>query len=394
LIIGGACDASDDIYVTGFLQSTNATFGRWRLSNLQTNGHDFFLAKYDGTGKVLWAKAIRAAQNPQAAWGVGSDAAGNCYAMGDFRGIGNLGDGVTVTNSSWDGTLHTFLVKFDAAGRTLWAHEAASGAWNTPRRIIVDARGNCYLAGAFNGYSIQFGRSVLMGLQTNEIFAAEFDSDGKPLWANRFGSGLDEYPQNMAVDRQGSCYLVVTWMSTVLAENGHVFPDGVVDHRLYSHPKNNDVILKYAPDGSVVWTKYLKEVNPGNLSTIAPDNFGNLHLAGTFWKDNSCVLKLDSLAVTNTDMSGSEVFVAEIGSNMPLSELSGNQRHSCPANPLKLQAIFLGSKPSALVGGRSIEIGDKLEEYTVASIAAETVTLRTIGGATKVLAVGDDRVTR
>jgi hypothetical protein len=343
---------------------------------------------------VLWAKAIGTSRNPQTPWAVASDAAGNCFVTSDLLGVWDLGDGVMVTNSSWDGTVHTLLAKVDGTGKTLWAREAASGAWNTPRAIAADAEGNCYVTGEFNGYSIVFGQSVVVGLQTNEVFTAKFDSMGKPLWANRFGNGQYEEARGIAVDGAGNCYMIGTWYYTQLVATNLVFPNGLSSRMLYPYPKYNHFIMKYAPDGAALWTKYLTNRSPEILANIVTDSSGNAHLAGAWWKDNSNVVTFDALTITNMNPSRSEVFVAELGTNTPLSELSRKQRHTSPVDPFKLQAIFLGPKPSALVGGQSVGVGDKVGRYMVASIAAETVTLKSVSGKSKVLAMGDERVGR
>ena len=83
-MLGGAVDASNHLlYATGFLSSARAMFGRWLPSNSQTNGQGFCLVKYDGTGEVLWAKAIRTSRNPHRPLGCGVRMpAGNCYGDG------------------------------------------------------------------------------------------------------------------------------------------------------------------------------------------------------------------------------------------------------------------------------------------------------------------------
>jgi hypothetical protein len=54
-------------------------------------------------------------------------------------------------------------------------------------------------------------------------------------------------------------------------------------------------------------------------------------------------------------------------------------------DPLKLQAIFFSTRPSAIIGGRTVFIGDKVADFKVTKIDQQTVTLLTSGGETKVL---------
>ena len=234
-----------------------------------------------------------------------------------------------------------------------------------------------------------------MGFQTDEVFTAKFDSLGEPLWANRFGSGQYEEARGVAVDGAGNCYMTGTWYSTQFVATNLVCPNGLSTRMLYPYPKYNDFVIKYAPDGAALWTKYLTNRSPEILANIAADPAGNLHLAGTWWKDNSNVVTFDTLTITNMNPSAERsVCSRDWNPTRSLSEMSAKPRHTSPFDPVKLQAIFLGSKPSALVGGRSVGVGDKVGGYKVTGIAPETVTLRAASGENKVLALGGERAGR
>src|SRR5262245_27253616 len=76
---------------------------------------DAFVAKFNGAGKLLWAKSFGDG-DWQGANVVRADASGNVLLAGDFDGTINLG-GVPLINSSvWNST---FVAKFDPAGAHL-----------------------------------------------------------------------------------------------------------------------------------------------------------------------------------------------------------------------------------------------------------------------------------
>src|SRR5262249_42166161 len=56
-----SADVSGNIFVTGYIQSPSVTFGTITLTD--SGGHDFFIAKYDSSGNVLWAKSAGGTQN-------------------------------------------------------------------------------------------------------------------------------------------------------------------------------------------------------------------------------------------------------------------------------------------------------------------------------------------
>src|SRR5439155_12885533 len=101
---GVAVDGGGNVYVAGQFNGTG-DFGGVTLT--AAGGRDAFVAKLDPNGQVLWANRWGAANNDEAGFGVGVDAAGNVYALGDRRGqnLANNGDDV---------------LKFSPAGSLLW----------------------------------------------------------------------------------------------------------------------------------------------------------------------------------------------------------------------------------------------------------------------------------
>ncbi len=51
-----ACDANANSYVTGYFQSASITFGSVTLMNTSVDSADIFVTKYDALGNVIWAK--------------------------------------------------------------------------------------------------------------------------------------------------------------------------------------------------------------------------------------------------------------------------------------------------------------------------------------------------
>ena len=58
-----ATDAAGNVYVAGYFESNTMTIGTTTLTNSGTTsssgskGYDIFLAKYDNSGNVMWAKS-------------------------------------------------------------------------------------------------------------------------------------------------------------------------------------------------------------------------------------------------------------------------------------------------------------------------------------------------
>src|SRR5437764_11653492 len=73
---GIAVDASGNSYVTGSFHDL-AVFGDVTLTS--TGGYDIFVAKYDSTGKVLWANQAGGSNFDDHGLAIALDGAGNCY---------------------------------------------------------------------------------------------------------------------------------------------------------------------------------------------------------------------------------------------------------------------------------------------------------------------------
>jgi len=77
-------DHVGNIYITGFSQSSTITFGNTTLTKVGEDYADIFVAKYNPSGKVLWAKSF-GGSNYEEGECIIVDATGNIYLTGFFR---------------------------------------------------------------------------------------------------------------------------------------------------------------------------------------------------------------------------------------------------------------------------------------------------------------------
>ena len=175
-IVGGlepmavSVDSNGNTFVTGYFQSPTITLGNITLTNVNNSPDqtwDFFIAKYDTAGNVIWAKSAGGSSFDQGR-SLSADAAGNVFVTGWFGGTIVFG---TTTLSSVGGN-STFLVKYDALGNVLWAKDVSG----RPTTICIDNTGNAYLSGEFSTATCTFGSTVLTNTdpsgQSRDIFIA------------------------------------------------------------------------------------------------------------------------------------------------------------------------------------------------------------------------------
>jgi hypothetical protein len=91
-------DAAGNVYVTGFFDSTNILFGSMALTQSPST-RDIFVAKYDDSGNVLWAKSA-GGTSVDSGIGVALDPVDSVYVTGSFTSTNVLFESVTLTNAN------------------------------------------------------------------------------------------------------------------------------------------------------------------------------------------------------------------------------------------------------------------------------------------------------
>jgi hypothetical protein len=278
-----AADGSGNIYVTGSFTSPTITFGSITLTNAGSSTNDLFLAKYDASGNIIWAKSAGGAGDDGAS-SVAMDNSGNIYVAGGFTSPTITFGSTTLTIV---GTGDIFLVKYDANGNVLWAKNAGgiinnSNYNNAATSVAIDASGNSYVAGYFSSPTITFGSTTLTNTNTDtldynsDIFLAKYDANGNVIWAKKAGGSGDEDDDanSVAVDGSGNAYVVGFFDSNTIT----------FDTTTLTNTGNFDIFLvKYDANGNVIWAKGADSSGDDGLTfSVAVDGSGNSYVAGMF----------------------------------------------------------------------------------------------------------------
>jgi hypothetical protein len=161
-------------------------------------------------GSYRWAHSY-GDDAEQAGVNVAVDGAGNVFVTGSIQGTVDFGGGPRqpADMNSMGKDYDVFLLKLDAQGRHLWSKRFGDAGNQFGKAVAVDAQGNVFLFGDFSG-SIHFGgmTDALLSGGASDLFAANFDSQGNPLWSKRFGGTAIEYGHALAVDKDNN--IVIT----------------------------------------------------------------------------------------------------------------------------------------------------------------------------------------
>lgn len=169
----GIClDASNNLFITGSFNTPTLAIGSNTFTNTGT-GDDIFIAKYNSTGNVAWAKSA-GGSNVDAGFGVSADANGNVYMMGQYASsviaigtstLSNAGP----TGTSWD----LFIAGYSASGNPLWATSIngnKSELVSSGKCISVNAAGNIFIGGAFASSTVALGTTTLTNSGPANVF--------------------------------------------------------------------------------------------------------------------------------------------------------------------------------------------------------------------------------
>jgi hypothetical protein len=115
-----AVDSSGNVYVTGGFQGT-ANFGSTNLTSI--GSEDIFLAKYNGSGNLIWIIQAGGTNNQDIGEDVCADTNGNVFIVGSFQGQTSFGNKTLIASGSLGiGTVNNqFIAKYNSSGTLIWA---------------------------------------------------------------------------------------------------------------------------------------------------------------------------------------------------------------------------------------------------------------------------------
>ena len=202
---------------------------------------------------------------------------GNDYASAAaFDADGNLFVTGYSETAAGSGVYRTFTAKYcgkaspSCAGKTpgqiIWSDLHAGSGDNRGKSIAVDNDGNVYVSGF--GINAGTGRDFLLLKYDGKAVP----TDQRLIWArtSNGAAGGDDQAVSVRVDSIDNNAIVTGDVLTTACAGEPLFCD-------------NDIrVIRYAPDGSVVWTStYLRPAADDHVKAMALDVSGNIFVVGT-----------------------------------------------------------------------------------------------------------------
>jgi len=202
-----AYDPAGYVYMAGILGGT-ATFGSTLLTTF--GGNDFFLAKYDLNGGVVWARQ-GGGTGGEDAYGVAVSPDGSVTATGYFTGTASF-DGTNV--SALGASLAMFVVNYRPSGQLNWVRSAGGNADVAGYGVTVDNSGIAWVTGEFAG-TANFGGislSAAGALGQADVFVARYSPTGDLLSVYQAGGTNYDVGFALATDAGGTAYVTGDYM--------------------------------------------------------------------------------------------------------------------------------------------------------------------------------------
>jgi hypothetical protein len=237
-----ATDSSGNIYITGY---TGGDLGGQNAGDV-----DAWVAKYDTSGKQQWIQQFGSSVT-DVSNGIATDSSGNIYLTGSTSG--NL-EGQNA------GREDTWFAKYNSNGERQWIQQVGTSGVDLSNGIATDNSGNIYITGYTNGNLEGQNAGIF------DAWVAKYDTTGKQLWIDQFGSFGRDFSSGLATDDSGNIYLTGDTEGNLEGQNAGFY---------------DTWFAKYDTTGKQLWIDQFGSSEFDYSSGIATDSNGNIYLTGS-----------------------------------------------------------------------------------------------------------------
>ena len=266
-------DHAHNTIISGMLYDTSS-FNTTILAS--HGGYDGYVAKYDTSGNVLWAKTFGGAGNDYIGHSA-VDASNNVYITGTFKSTSIY---FTPTDSlvkmSPAAISNSYLAKFDPNGTFLWARLVGSNTQAETWSVAIDPWGNAIIGGVFN-MDITISGTPFTNAFYN-LYMAKFTSAGVLDWAKLGSSeGLCKINE-LSCDYKGNIYAIGKLSTNLTFGTVTATNIGGDDAWFGKYDSSGKCLFMKVLGGSYFVTTTDGALDGGN--TIQPDKLGNFFVGG------------------------------------------------------------------------------------------------------------------
>jgi hypothetical protein len=299
-------DAAGNVYTAGTFEGVyDFDPGPATLNLTASPNSDGFICKMDDSGNLLWVRQFSSTDIVS----IYVDNSGFIYTTGSFGGTVDFDPGSGTFNFTSFGSNDIFILKLDGSGDFAWAKQMGGHQPDLGNSIKVDAFGNIYLGGHFEG-NTDFDPGIntfnLTSFGNNDVYIAKLDAAGNFIWAKQLGGYGNEFCYSITLDGSGNVFIAGAFEGTADFDPG----SGIYN---FSSEGYNDVyITKLDAAGDFVWAKKIGGTSFSECRTIALDALGNIYTSGVFQGDLDVDPGVGTYNLTSVPVLGSGVFISKL----------------------------------------------------------------------------------
>lgn len=164
-----------------------------------------------------------------------------------------------------------------------WANQINGFINDSGNWVAMDRDGNVFVTGVFIG-TLTIGTETLESSGSYASFIIKYDSNGNLLWARNsennicFGVSTDEF---------GNCFITGNFYDSTTFD----------DWTLTSSGSKDIYLVKFDPNGNVIWAKKAGGIDYDSGTAIAVNNLGEIFISGYF----EGTVYFDSVILTNPE---------------------------------------------------------------------------------------------
>lgn len=257
---------------------------------------------------LAWAKTFGGSTLDNAVFTT-TDAVGNVYTSGYCTGTADLDPGTGTSNYTTVGSWDFYVQKLSSSGTFIWGKGFGGFNYESAQSIAVDASGNVYICGFFQG-NLDFdpgsGSHAISSTGADDAYLLKLDASGNFLWVRTFGSSIGyEDGVSIALDNSGNIYFTGFYWTTVDFD-----PDTATTLNFTSAGQADIFITKFDPSGDLLWAESIGGVGNDTPSRLTVSNAGNLYLIGLY--ENTADLNPGTGTNNFTSVGSEDVFVLKL----------------------------------------------------------------------------------
>lgn len=208
-----------------------------------------------------------------------SDASGSIYIIGTFQSTVDFDPSPAFFNLTSNGINDVFIKKMDINGVLIWAVSIGNTQDDYGHSIALDAAGNVYVTGTFEGtvdLDPGAGTANYTSNGLEDIFTLKLDANGNFVWANSFGGTMSDVSNSIALDGMDNVYTTGKFEGTIDLD-----PSAGTSN-FTSNGASDIFVQKLDAAGSFIWANSIGGALGDNSHSIDTDAAGNVFITGLY----------------------------------------------------------------------------------------------------------------